>query len=253
VTLFLVNGVSLVLAALSEGRIQPPAYDVPVGTPTPAHPDRPALSAMHSFRERVSEGFAYVRRQPGMMVVVTSCAVLNAILMPVSVLLPVYATTYLRVDVRWYGFLLAAIAAGSLVGSVSIGAVAARLIGSSRRLMLVAAFTGMALGMMALAQIRLPLAALMVLFLMGVLTQTINVLTISIVQRATAREFRGRVMGTLTTITRLLVPVALVGGGAVADATGRNVPLIYSMCGAATLVTVAILSSRRARVCLASA
>src|SRR5438046_7612101 len=168
------------------------------------------------------------------MVVLTPGALLNALLMPVSVLLPVYATTYLGVDVRWYGFLLAAVGAGAIAGSASVGAVSRTLAGSSRRLTLVGAFAGMAFGMIALGQVRSPLAALALLFAMGALTGTINVLTISIVQRATAREFRGRVMGTFTTITRALVPVALVVGGGLADATDRNVPLVYTACGVVT-------------------
>ena len=83
---------------------------------------------------------------------------------------------------------------------------------------------------------------------MGALTGTINVLTISILQRATPREFRGRVMGTFTTITRALVPVALVVGGGLADATDRNVPLVYTTCGVVTLATLTMLTSRRARL-----
>lgn len=251
-TLFLANGLSFFLAACSEMGIRPGAHDLSGSAQVTSNPNRSTSSAL-SFREQVLEGLGYVTRQPGMMVVLTSCAVLNALLMPVSILLPVYATTYLDVDVRWYGFLLAAVGVGTIVGSASVGAVGGTLVGSARRLTLVSAFAGMALGMVALGQIQSPLAALALLFGMGVLTGTINVLTISIVQRTTPREFRGRVMGTFTTITRALVPVALLGGGALADATGRNVPLVYSVCGVVTLATPIMLMSRHVRFYLASA
>jgi hypothetical protein len=32
-------------------------------------------------------------------------------------------------------------------------------------------------------------------------------------------------------MTRVLVPIGLVGGGAVADLTGRSVPVVYGICG----------------------
>ena len=62
------------------------------------------------------------------------------------------------------------------------------------------------------------------LFLTGVLTGVINVLVMSIIQRRTADAFRGRVLGLHAMMTRLLMPIGLVGGGALADLTGRNVP-----------------------------
>jgi hypothetical protein len=46
-------------------------------------------------------------------------------------------------------------------------------------------------------------------------------------------------------MTRALVPIGLVGGGAIADLTGRNVPLVYGTCGSLALMSVAILAGRR--------
>jgi len=78
-----------------------------------------------------------------------------------------------------------------------------------------------------------------------VLSGVINVLSMSIVQRRTSGEFRGRVIGLQTMMSRVLVPIGLVGGGVVADLTGRNVPLVYGICGALAVTSVALFSSRR--------
>ena len=172
-------------------------------------------------------------------------AVFNALLMPISVLLPVYATRYLQVDVRWYGFLLAAIGAGAIAGCTAIGAARSKLTGPARRALLIAGFAGLALALMVLGQIRSLWFALAILFATGVFSGTINVLVMSITQRRTSSEFRGRVIGLQTMMTRVLVPIGLVGGGAIADLTGRNVPLVYGICGALALVSVLLLASHR--------
>ena len=66
-------------------------------------------------------------------------------------------------------------------------------------------------------QIRSRWVALAILFATGVLAGTINVLVISIIQRRTSGEFRGRVIGLQAMMTRVLVPIGMVGGGAIAD------------------------------------
>jgi hypothetical protein len=44
----------------------------------------------------------------------------------------------------------------------------------------------------------------------------------------------------------------MVAGGAVADLTGRNIPLVYATCGALALATVMLLTGSRTRTFLAS-
>jgi len=170
-------------------------------------------------------------------------ALFNALLMPITVLLPVYATTYLLADVRWYGFLLAAISAGALTGCALAGTM--RLSGPSRRSVLITAFVALALALAVLGQIRSRWIALAIAFTTGVLAGIINVLVVSIVQRRASGEFRGRVIGLHTMMTRVLVPIGMVGGGAIADLTGRNVPLVYAICGGTLALTSVILLAAR--------
>jgi len=53
------------------------------------------------------------------------------------------------------------------------------------------------------------------------------------------------VLGLHAMMTRILVPVGLIGGGALADLTGRNVPLVYGICGALALADVTLLTAQR--------
>jgi MFS family permease len=106
---------------------------------------------------------------------------------------------------------------------------------------------------MILGQVRSLWAAFAILFATGAMSGTVNVLVMSIIQRKTSGEFRGRVIGLQTMMTRVLVPIGLVGGGAIADYTGRNVPLVYAICGALAMASVIVLTTRQsARDFLAS-
>jgi cyanate permease len=80
----------------------------------------------------------------------------------------------------------------------------------------------------------------------GLMAGLMNVLILSIIQRSTTAEFRGRVRGVHLTMAYLFAPVGLVGGGALADLTGRNVPLVFGVCGLLAMVSVLTLFCRRA-------
>lgn len=72
----------------------------------------------------------------------------------------------------------------------------------------------------------------------------INVLVLSIIQRRTSGEYRGRVLALQAMMTRALVPIGMVGGGVAADLAGRDVPLVYGICGALALTSVILLAAR---------
>jgi MFS family permease len=246
-TLFALNGLSFLLACAGEMFIDVPRdRDV-----RRVETSRPRASV---FFAQAADGFRYVAAQPGMVAFLITGAIFNALLMPISALLPVYAIDYLGADVRWYGFLLAAISAGALGGCTLIGAARQRLTGSSRRFVLIASFGLLAIALIVLGQVRLRWLALAIVFATGALAGIINVLVVSLIQRRTSAEYRGRVLGLHATMTRVLIPLGLVGGGAVADLTGRNVPLVYATCGALALLAVTLLGARRTtRAFLASA
>jgi MFS family permease len=242
--LFLIDGASFLFASATELLIRPPAA-------APASTARPSSAA---GRAKIADGFRYVAAQPGMVGFLITTAIFNALIMPVSILLPVYATSNLGADVRWYGFLLAGISAGSMAGGLAAATRRINASGPARRVFLIGAFALLAFSLALLGQVRSREIALAIMFITGALGGLINVLVVSIVQRVTSVEFRGRVLGLHAMMTRVLVPIGLVGGGALADLTGRNVPVVYGVCGLLALATVVLLvTGRKTRAFLASA
>ena len=251
--LFLLDGLSFLFAAATETRIRQSPHDNSIHNPQ-SIANHQSVRTPHSALRNVQDGFRYIAAQPGMTGFLITTALFNAMLVPMALLLPVYATEHLHAGVRWYGFLLAAISAGATAGCALAGTTRLTLSGSSRRSLLIGAFAALALALAVAGQIESRWIALAIMFLTGVLSGIVNVLVLSIEQRRTSEEFRGRVLGLHTMMTRLLQPIALLAGGALADLTGRNVSLVYGICGSVALATVILLAGRRStREFLASA
>jgi len=52
-------------------------------------------------------------------------------------------------------------------------------------------------------------------------------------------------MGVVFTLSGALMPLGMVVGGVVGDLTGKNVPLVYAVCGACALLSTVVLGMRR--------
>jgi MFS family permease len=255
--LFVIDALSFLFAGATEMLIAPPSKSAlrseDCGVRSANDADGTPRTARR-FLGDAADGFRYMRAQPGMIAFLIVASTFNALLMPIAVLLPVFATVWLHAGVRWYGLLLAAISAGGIAGCALLMTRRATLTGPSRRALLLVSFAALALSLVALGQVRSPWLALAIAGVTGMLAGTINVLVLSIIQRRTSGEFRGRVIGLHSTMTRALVPIGMVGGGAAADLAGRNVPLVYGLCGALALASVGLLvASRSTRAFLASA
>jgi MFS family permease len=235
VMLFAFDGVTFFVAGVSTLWIRQPEAQV--------FDHRPA-NTPGTVLEQTMAGVRYLLGRPGMFEFLLTASIFNALLMPVSVLLPIYTTDYLGADVRWYGFLLAAISAGSVAGGTLPSAL--RIKETWRAPLVVGAFISLALLLVILGQVRGRWIALALLFMTGLMAGLMNIFIVSIIQRSTSAEFRGRVGGVHVTMAYLFAPVGLVGGGALADLTGRNVPLVFAVCGVLAMASILSLFCRRA-------
>ncbi len=236
--LFLGDAVTFFLSAVCTACIRLPQQ--------PAAPLTPKLggrSALRHFRAEIVDGVRYARSTPGFFAFLLAAAGFNFFLMPMLVLLPIYIERYLHAGPEWYGFLLAAMSLGSLLGFLASGLL--RLEGRARGrwvvgLMLLAPTSFLALG---LASNR-P-TALLATFLLGAMLAVINVQLLSILQATTPPELRGRILSLLTTISSGLIPIGMAVGGVAGDLSGKNVPLVYFICGLLAFLFELALMLRR--------
>lgn len=233
--LFLFDGLSYLFAGVCALLI-----------PRDPAPSVQAAEEVHPFRHflhETAEGFRFILRQKGLRDFVVVASLNNFLSMPVLVLLPFYVTKYLNREAEWYGFLLAGVSVGSVLGFILAGTL--RLTGNPRMRLILAAMILYPVFFTSLTFVRIPIVALIVMMLGGVTVGVINVYLITMIQRATPEAMLGRVMGVIQALSGGLMPLGMALGGVVGDLTDKNVPLVLMVNGSLALLVSLLLGTRR--------
>jgi MFS family permease len=232
--LFLVDGVTFLLSAVSEAFIRLP--------PRPERPKEPLGKALGRFAGETAEGFRYALGSPGLRVFIVTAAAYNFFQAGFFVLLPFYVSDFLHASVDWYGYIVGALALGIFLGVVGAGF--ARLEGARRVGVLISCLVLVGLARGGIAFVRDPVAALVLYVIAGLATGFWSVYITAILQGAVPDEVRGRVMGVIQAFRWGLVPVGMGFFGLLADLVGGRLPEIFLAC-AAILIAVTVWSASR--------
>jgi predicted MFS family arabinose efflux permease len=227
--LFLADGLSFFLSALSESFIR-----------LPARPARARVcwrENLARFARETLEGIHYAFAHPGLRVYFVAAGAANFFQSGFIVLLPFYVSDVLHAPVDWYGYLVGGWGLGTFLGVVAGGAV--RVEGRRRAAVLIVCILVLPLAQGCLALVRAETAALGLQMVAGVVTGFWIVSVTAILQREVESRVRGRVMGVGLAFRWGLIPLGMGFFGVLADLLGGNVPLIFAGCG---LVLVAICS-----------
>ena len=230
--LFIVDGITFLFSAGSESFITIPQE----------LPDKPETwrDALAKFKADLREGLRYVWGQRGLRSVMVTSAAMNFFAMPFFVLLPFYVEDTLGVGADWFGYLLAGIGGGGIVGYTLAGSI--RLEGGTRSFVMIVSLFLLSVSVALLGLARSPELALAIFIAAGISQGVYNIYVMTIIQRTTPDAYRGRVFGLLHTMVMGLSPISLGVTGIVADLLDRNAPLMFMICGAA-LVFVTFLSA----------
>ncbi len=240
--LFFIDGISYLLSAFSEAFIT-----IPQNIPEKAKDWRDTI---RKFKTDTAEGLRYVVHNKGLRVLFFTAAFLNFFLVPVMVLMPFFVEDFLYGTTDWFGYLMAAFGVGAMIGYIIAGAV--KLRGKNRAVLVVVSIILMCVGMTAMAYTLNLFGALAIWFGVGILNGFININIATILQLSTPSEIRGRVFGLLTTLSSGLTPIAMGLSGVIADLLHQNIPLLFTLSGAAaTLLSIAVSFNRTFRNFLA--
>ncbi|HKI01707.1 MAG TPA: MFS transporter [Thermoanaerobaculia bacterium] len=228
--LFLIDGISFFLSAVSAAFIRLPRKTRERG------PERTVKEIFRAFMADLAEGFRYVWKFKGLRYFLAAASLMNFFMMPVVVLFPFFVSLYLGKGAEWYGFLMAAISIGTVCGFLLASTL--RLQGSPRAWSIIAGMLIVPTLYGTLALLNSPAAALAGAFGVGVAMGLVNVTLVTMAQSSTPPELRGRVMGLVNTLSGGLIPIGMALGGFVGDLTGKNIPLVYGVCGALTVIVI---------------
>jgi len=233
--LFLIDGLTFLFSAVSECFIR-----IPQRTPEKVVGLGNTLA---SFWKDLSGGLRHVWEWRGMRDFLIMVGLINFFAMPFMVLMPFFVEIRLMEGADWYGYLMAAFSAGSIAGYAFAAAFPVK--GKVRHRLLIGALAVGGLCFGGLGLLGEPLPAALILFVAGTLLGVFNINAMTIFQTTTSSEMRGRVMGVMMTIVMAASPLGMVAGGIAGDLTGKNVPLIYAVCGLAIAGVVATIGTRR--------
>jgi MFS family permease len=232
--LFFFDSLTFLFSAGSEALVRLP--------PRPPGEHLGVTASARQFAASLREGFAYVRRTPGLLNFIVCPAAFNFFTVAVSVLLPFFVRINLHAGAEWYGFLVATISGGSIAGFLIAGMV--RLAGAARGRFLVALLAVAPLPMAVAGYVHRPGVGLAIGFALGVMLGLINVNLLTLLQSSTPVALRGRVLGVWTSLVSGLMPLGMALGGLAGDLTGKNIPLIFTCCGVLAMATILSSLSR---------
>ncbi|HJX28263.1 MAG TPA: MFS transporter [Thermoanaerobaculia bacterium] len=233
--LFLIDALSYLFATGCTAAI-------PRDTPPAAVSDE----KIHPFRQLLNdtgEGVRYVWSNTGMRDFVLMASLINFLAAPAFILFPFFVDRYMKVGAQWYGFIVAGISVGSVLGFILAGSLPLK--GAQRGRALLAAMVMYPIFASLLVFLRSPIPVVLAVGASGIAVGFINVFFITSLQRSTPAELRGRVMGFLGTLSAGLMPLGMALGGVAGDLTDKNVPLVIGVCAALALLVIIVLGFRR--------
>ena len=202
--------------------------------------DLPAVAAQHHeqrFLKRVVEGAAYARREPVVGMLLIAAAVFSLFAMNRLTLIPLFADQVLHVGAHGFGFLLASMGLGALVGALTL-AFSPTLAADPRRQFWMAMIWVVALLEFSLS--RVFVLSMATLFVAGYCQISFIATANNRIQTLTPDHLRGRVMSLYAQALIGVGPLGSTQAGALATLFGAP----WAMAIGATLAGTVLLGIR---------
>ena len=145
-----------------------------------------------------------------------------------------------------YSFLLTAIAVGSVLAGIAVGAIGDRL---PKGPMVIAGFIGMGLSLVAAGLVTEPVLAIIAFFFTGAMNMLFIIPTVTLFQQRTPQRLMGRVVSSRQALVFGSIAASMGLSGWLAGIIGSAPVLIVSgaICALAGLIGIAVPSMRSAR------
>ncbi|MDJ0498227.1 MAG: MFS transporter [Acidimicrobiia bacterium] len=205
---------------------------------------REAPSGSQKLRSEIGEGIQWLWRHTVLRTLAIMAGLTNLVGMGIIAIFVLFAQDILDLGDVGYGLILATIGLGGLVGSLGAPMVT-RWLGQGRTLL--ASQVGMAVGAVVMGSTSNVAVAAVVAGFYGLLIALWNVVAVSLRQRLTPDDLRGRV----ASVARLLAwgtqPIGALLGGVVASALGLRGPFFVAAAVWVLLLlaTAPIINNRR--------
>lgn len=231
----LANGISFVLSGISEMFID---FFWRVA------PSEPNEEADAGYFASIREGASYMMGNPMMKAMIRNIIGINFFFTVIGIMIPVVLVRELQLSSRQFGITEALFSVGALIWSIRMSQSADQevtLLGYARKLIMLPILT-LAMGFAVIPGISIlntvpPVVYYGILaFTMGASLMAVNIPMMVYIQKNTADENRGRVMGFLNMISMLISPLGFLIHGYLSDQLPSYILFVYA--GVATLLLV---------------
>ncbi|MEM7362625.1 MAG: MFS transporter [Pseudomonadota bacterium] len=233
--IMVINGVTYLLSALSEMFIH-----VPQEKPERIRSWR-ALG--RAFIDDIVTGLKYVWGRAGLRNMMLAFALLNVVTAPLSVLMPILLSKFLMLPADWFGYLMAAMGLGNLIGMMLAGIVTVD--GRARFVCALSALYVLAISNLIFGLVGNPYLLLCTNLLAGIFLGIMMVTFTTLMQATTPDEIRGRVSSVMMTVMMGSAPLAMGFAGVLADLVNQNIPLLFVCAGILAMVVVTGMALNR--------
>jgi MFS family permease len=205
------------------------------------HLPPPAPSARaERLRSSITDGFRYVRREPGLRITALAMCLNTFLAAPFIALVPAMAQEVLRAGKSGTSILVTAQGIGAVLMAFSLGSLVTRF---TARRVLVALMAALPFALAAYAAAPTLGISALTLFAVGLLYLGALSSFTTIAQLRVSSEIRGRVLSVFTVILGSLYPLGAIVQGKIADHIG----LRWTTFGSAVLMLGAIVATRLLR------
>ena len=183
------------------------------------------------------EGFAYVRHNRTVLVLISMTAVFSAVCFNFNIILPLLAKTTLDAGPRTFGIISACFGAGALVGALS-----AAMVANARWRVMFAGAAGFGICELVLAPLHSTAIAGVLLFMCGVFFTSYTANSNSALQLASPDYIRGRVLGIYYYGWNGLAPFGALLVGYMCDRGGTELAFLVGGVWALVMTAVAVVA-----------
>jgi DHA3 family macrolide efflux protein-like MFS transporter len=233
-SIMLIDGVTFLLSAVTVFLIK---------WRQPARQLTQAEGKLHALRIVIDEtkaGLKVIMRARLLQVSVLLGFVLNLVVAPIQVLIPLFVRDIKHAAVGYFGVMVAGLLVGLLVGSLTAPQTARRI-----------GLGPMAIGAVSLLGVIISIAAwppglwppVLAMFIAGTAVGSLNVAQITLIQGSTSDDERGRVSATYYTATLGVRPLGFLAMGALASAV--DIRFLFVSLGALALLVGIVLAQIR--------
>ncbi|MDI6600316.1 MAG: MFS transporter [Thermoanaerobacteraceae bacterium] len=176
------------------------------------------------FFTDLSRGITYVAGKKDLKLMLILMFILNGLLGPLNVVLPVYSNHALKMEVTGYSMMLSGFSVGSLIGAAVVNIIVKYL---GFGMLIGAGIVAIGVGLATMGIFENLYYAVFTMAVVGVGAGILNVIISVLIQKTTPGDFLGRVLSTLGVIGTTTVPLSIAVASVLLSYMTANIYFIF--------------------------